>query len=114
MANDIAYLCQMLKEDFLFKAAWREQKRIEYPHDIRNNDAQKNLSHLAETVDELSDEEVEYFYDEMEFANFDGDAAEEWNEMLRQVGFHRAPDHAREMLHELINWALEQDTTDAT
>jgi len=108
MANNISERREMLKDDFQFQAEWRKQKSIEYPEDRRNIDAHNILLRIASTVDSLTDEEIQTFYDEFDS---DGplDACEKWNEMLRRVGFSSAPDHAREMLHEFINDMLECD-----
>jgi len=88
-----------LAEEFTFQAAWRREKATEYPDDTRNLEAAALLDRLAKSVADCPPEVIEAAGELFE----DSTEAEDWSEMMRQVGFHSWPKTAEEFLREFIS-----------
>jgi hypothetical protein len=102
-----------LREAFLDQARWREQKAVQYPEDTRNAKAAELLRQLAEVAKDVP-ENVFLAYEEAFQAILssktweDGmmEALEEWNQMMREIGFHAEYDDAEEFLRTYIERCL--------
>jgi hypothetical protein len=87
-----------LKEEFERQAEWRRQKASEYPDDSRNLEAAQLFDKLAATVNDVDLAVLRAWRELFE----DLPDSEEYNEMMRQVGFHIFPETADEFVRRFI------------
>ncbi|MGB6661728.1 MAG: hypothetical protein WBE90_22280 [Xanthobacteraceae bacterium] len=88
---------ELLKGDFEGTAYWRHQKAEEYPADRRNVDAERELTALAATVDQIPDDVLVAYAELLE------DHVEMHSEMLRGIGFHMTYSTALEYVRDFIS-----------
>jgi|SRR6516225_1016280 len=86
-----------LVEIFEGKAQWRRQKAVEHPDDKRDLEAVTILDRLAKSVDGVSPNTLNSFFELYE--DYEG---EELSEELRQVGFHSDPKTAEDFCRNYI------------
>lgn len=87
-----------LAEIFIEQAEWRVSKASEFPDDDRNAAAATIFRRLAESAAGVPAELIMAAEELVE----DAPDADQWNQMLREVGFHRFPDNAEQFLNDFI------------
>jgi len=89
---------QQLAIDLALTADWRRRQAHQSPDDLRNTEAAALLDKLAVSVSQIDDETIDCYASLWDGAR----EAELWSEMKRQVGFHRWPGNAGELVGEFI------------
>ena len=90
---------------FQSAAEWRRRTFQELPDDPRNAEAALLLDRLAETVAEVPDRTLEALA--VAYANGTPDLIQAERELVRDVGFGRAPRSATEFLNDVIGEIVE-------
>ena len=92
---------EQLAIDLLLTADWRRRRACQCPDDRRDADAAALLDKLAVSVNQIDDEMIDCC------VSLWGDAREWelWSEMRREIGFHRWPANAAELVAEFITVA---------
>ena len=89
---------EQLAVDLLLTADWRRRRACQCPGDQRDADAAALLDKLAVSVSQIDDEMIDccvsFWRDAREW--------ELWSEMRREIGFHRWPANAAELVAEFI------------
>jgi hypothetical protein len=85
-------------------AYWRREKAIEFPDDVRNLEAARELDRLAVEIAALEGSKLHALLDKF-FEDEDGGliAMPVISEILRQVGFSRRYDTGEELLQAIVD-----------
>ena len=89
---------EQLAIDLLLTADWRRRRACQCPDDQRDADAAALLDKLAVSVSQIDDELLDCC------VSLWGDTREWelWSKMRREIGFHRWPANAAELVAEFI------------